>query len=130
MNSKLQMKLFKKYPKIFRQRKLSMKETCMCWGISCGNGWYTLIDSLCAAINNFEPSSQIEATGVKEKFGGLRFHIDRKSEWVSGAIQMAEIMSYRICETCGSTDDVKQTKGYIMSLCKEHRKQCTQSKKL
>lgn len=33
MNIELQEKLFEKYPKIFRQKDLSMNETCMCWGI-------------------------------------------------------------------------------------------------
>ena len=30
--------LLEKYPKIFLQYDLSMKETCMCWGFECGGG--------------------------------------------------------------------------------------------
>lgn len=29
-----------------------MQETCMCWGFSCGDGWFNLIDQLCGAITN------------------------------------------------------------------------------
>jgi hypothetical protein len=50
MDRELQQKLFDKYPKIFRQKDLSMQETAMCWGIACGNGWYDLIDALCEEI--------------------------------------------------------------------------------
>src|SRR3990172_2708662 len=76
MNIKLEAALYKKYPKIFRQRKLPMTETCMCWGISCGDGWYKIIDDLCADIQVFcdQNKCQIEATQVKEKFGTLRFY--------------------------------------------------------
>ena len=69
--------LLKKYPKIFRQKDLSMQQTCMCWGMECGSGWYPIIDKLCEMLQwdidkNGYP--QIEATQVKEKFGTLRFY--------------------------------------------------------
>jgi hypothetical protein len=50
MDKKLQNQLFKKYPKIFRQHKLSFRESCMGFGIETGNGWYELIDTLCGWI--------------------------------------------------------------------------------
>ena len=50
MNKENQDKLFEKYPKIFRQKDLSMDQTCMCWGIECGDGWYPILDALCAEI--------------------------------------------------------------------------------
>jgi len=50
MDQELQDKLYKKYPKIFKQKDLDMTETCMCWGICTGNGWYSLIDTLCSGI--------------------------------------------------------------------------------
>jgi hypothetical protein len=50
MKAELQKQLFDKYPKIFRQKDLPMTQTCMCWGIDTGDGWYTLIDDLCSII--------------------------------------------------------------------------------
>ena len=50
MKQELQDKLFKKYPKLYRQHTLSMQETCMCWGICTGDGWFTLIDELSAKL--------------------------------------------------------------------------------
>ena len=71
MKQELQDKLFKKYPKLYRQHTLSMQETCMCWGICCGDGWFKLIDELSAKLEPYD----IEAVQVKAKFGGLRFYI-------------------------------------------------------
>lgn len=62
MNKELQDKLFNKYPKIFRQKDLSMKETAMCWGISCGDGWYNILDILCGNLQSIvdKPHEDIE----------------------------------------------------------------------
>lgn len=47
MKEELQKKLYEQYPAIFRQKDLSPQETAMCWGISCGDGWYNILDTLC-----------------------------------------------------------------------------------
>ena len=52
MSPELDAKLCQKYPLIFSQRYLSMKETAMCWGFECGDGWYNIIDALCANIQH------------------------------------------------------------------------------
>jgi hypothetical protein len=39
-----------KYPKIFKNRYGSMRETCMFWGFSHDDGWYNIIDMLCSNI--------------------------------------------------------------------------------
>ena len=62
MKQELQEKIFQKYPKIFRQKDLTPQETAMCWGLSCGDGWYHIIDTLCASIQHVVnyPKEQIE----------------------------------------------------------------------
>lgn len=186
MKIKLQEKLFKKYPKIFGQKDLPMDQTCMCWGIDCGDGWYWLIDNLCDTIQKYvdsrnegvrirnkgkkesicikcgkskdeschtkygadldnplkhefvaqelEQEWQVEATQVKEKFGGLRFYINGADDEVYGMISFAEHLSYKICEDCGSTKNVSQTKGWIRNLCskcmKEYKKKYEKIKSL
>lgn len=62
MKEELQKKLFEKYPKIFGQKDLPMTQTAMCWGISCGDGWYDIIDTLCAHLQNIvdKPYEEIE----------------------------------------------------------------------
>ena len=45
MDTKLDAKLCKLAPHLFADRFKSMKETCMCWGFECGNGWYKLLET-------------------------------------------------------------------------------------
>ena len=109
-----------------------MKETCMCWGLECGDGWYNLIDTLCYMLQfntDHNRYPQVEATQVKEKFGGLCFYYqinagkepnrEHKCGYIAGLVSFAEFMSNKTCEECGSIDNVKQTKGWITTLCEE-----------
>lgn len=50
MKPELDKLLCEKYPKIFANRNKSMRETAMCWGFSHGDGWFNIIDALCANI--------------------------------------------------------------------------------
>lgn len=52
MNQQLDEALCAKYPKLFRDRYAPMTETCMCWGFDCGDGWYNIINQLCANIQH------------------------------------------------------------------------------
>ena len=140
MKKELEETLFKKYPKIFRQKDLSMQETCMCWGIACGDGWYELIDQLCGEIQNRvdnvnrnmnykiknSPKTIVptvvekltcEATQVKEKWGGLRFYVQGSDDYIDGLISMAESISYKICSSCGGKSSPKKERSWIYTLC-------------
>lgn len=117
----------------------------MCWGIETGNGWYEIINQLCALIQNHidwkqknhewavqwnqehpmdprpvpEPVAQVVAEQVKEKFGGLRFYYRGGDDVVDGMVRMAEAMSERICEECGSPG-TQNSQGWIRTLCTQH----------
>ena len=52
MREELDKALCQKYPKIFRDRHAPMNRTCMCWGFSHGDGWYNIIDAMCANIQH------------------------------------------------------------------------------
>ena len=127
MKAELENKLMEKYPAIFQQKDLPMTQTCMCWGIECGDGWYGIIDYLCKMIMMCEedkidtPEEKegmvCQATQVKEKYGGLRFYVCGANDEQWKYIEAVELMSYGVCENCGTTIDVHQTKGWISSLC-------------
>ena len=122
MNKNLDEKLCEKYPKIFKQRNMSMKATCMCWGFECDDRWYWLLDHLCSQLQwdiDHNKYPQLEAVQVKEKFGTLRFYVSGSNEEQQAIISFAELLSGSICERCGSTDEVTQTSGWIQSLCKK-----------
>lgn len=120
MEKELENKLYEKYPKLFRQKDLSMQETCLCWGLECGAGWYWLIDNLCNCIQGYidaNDKSQVEFVQIKEKFGMLRAYIDNADEYTYGMISLAASLSYKTCEMCGSTTDIMHTKGWIKTIC-------------
>jgi hypothetical protein len=118
MTPELQEKLHQKYPDIFIQKDLPCQQTCMCWGIGCGDGWYGILDWLCSELRG----TDVVAVQVKEKFGGLRFYVDGATKEDMTKIDCAEGLSNYICEKCGSPIDVKQTGAWIRTLCKECRK--------
>jgi hypothetical protein len=132
MNKKLDDYLCNKYPKIFVERKLSVRESCMGRGFECGNGWWPLIDSLCHRIqehidshNEYRkdepPIEQMVSLQVKEKMGGLRIYSKGGDEYCHGLISMTETLSYHFCEICGTAGrlNVGHTSGWIQSVCQE-----------
>jgi phosphoribosyl-dephospho-CoA transferase len=78
MKDEMEKQLYDKYPMLFRQKDLSAQETCMCWGISCGQGWYKIIDEACEKLTTLakEENVVIEFAQVKEKFAGLRLYLE------------------------------------------------------
>jgi hypothetical protein len=118
MKKELEMELVKKYPKLYSQYGGDMRQTCMAWGMSCGDGWYNIIDELSAKLEPFG----IVAAQVKEKFGGLRFYIEATPaehfEEVHKLIQEAEVKSFETCEECGKPGE-RRGGGWIKTLCDE-----------
>jgi hypothetical protein len=134
--------LFDTYPTLYWQRTLPMSQTCMCWGISVGNGWFSLIDLLSKAILPYvdklnkqneewfneqdeETKSMLggpEVFGVvqvKEKFGGLRYYTSQHTEEIGKLIDLFERLSYQTCEVCGNLGQARGG-GWIKTLCDEH----------
>ncbi len=98
MKAELENKLIEKYPDLFRDRHKSPKETLICFGCECGDGWFDILDNLCGYIVNVQRCrSYYLATKdgkdidfhcpdvvfdqIKEKYGTLRvyWHFDSSS---------------------------------------------------
>jgi hypothetical protein len=138
MREELDEALCAKYPKIFANRHGDMKETLMCWGFEHGDGWYQILDSLCANIQshidwqneNFakgypyyeKPVPQVVAQQVKEKFGTLRFYYNGGDDVIDGMVRIAESWSAVACEECGAPG-TQNSQGWIKTLCETHRKE-------
>jgi hypothetical protein len=127
MNRELDKKLVEKYPLIFRDRHGNIKETAMCWGFDCGDGWYNILDKLCADIQaycdyHYPNVHQVIAMQVKEKFGGLRFYIYGGDDYIDKLISNAEEESYRTCEITGKPGKLRDT-GWMKTLCDEKAKE-------
>lgn len=152
MTPELDQHIREKYPLIFAER-------CE---MSVGDGWYDIIDMLCANIQNRIDNTaqqrewaikwnedvndpdydwsdkasfiereerevpalieQVVATQIKEKFGTLRFYYQGGDEYIRGLEAMAESMTSRICEDCGSPGFARSTEKqrWVRVLCDKH----------
>lgn len=119
------------------------------YGIGVGDGWFDLLYVLCGNIHNgikydneciqrykeqpegftWKPHHTLleypRVDQIKEKFGGLRFYCSTPSEGcryeLKGMIQMAESMSFRICEVCGNKGETRDHawKRTLCDVCEE-----------
>ena len=128
--------LSEKYSDLFI--KHYYKDRLMPFWFECGDGWYNLVDCLLADIKNHvdnkkqsldykkergetvtdEEYEAIKVTivQIKEKYGGLRFYTYGSDDYVRGMIDMAESISYRVCEACGNPGTLL-SKGWWRTLC-------------
>ena len=134
MKDELQKTIYEKYPSLFANVGKSAMESCMAFGIECGDGWYDILSSLCFMIaqherniegNNKYRISQnekpveyypVKFDQIKEKFGGLRVYFSGGDDYVEGLVGMAECWSFKTCETCGERGEPTKG-GWIMTLC-------------
>lgn len=56
-------------------------------------------------------------TQIKEKYGMLCFYYYGGDKFIDGMVNLAESMSYSICEFCGTTQDVGHTEGWVYTIC-------------
>lgn len=123
MKKELDALLCERYPLIFAERNLSMKQTCMFWGIACGDGWFDLIDTLCERLQfwtDHNKAPQVVAVQVKEKWGELCFYPSHANEEQWGMIWMAEAMSARICDQCGKPGQTLVHGFWHLTRCADH----------
>ncbi|MGF6636517.1 hypothetical protein OKW39_003668 [Paraburkholderia sp. MM6662-R1] len=130
MRPELDAKLRANYPLIFTADTVAdpddpdlpaMPSAFASWGFECGDGWYDLIDALCAALQNATANGapQVVATQVKEKFGTLRFYASGHNSAQDGMIELAEMLSARLCELCGNRGRLYRDE-WIRTRCPEH----------
>lgn len=116
----------KKYPNLFREYPRS--------GFDARPGWTPLLHNLCAVIEDHikqlpeELREHVQCAQVKEKFGTLRFYMTQETPYITGAIAVAELLSYETCETCGLPGKVRSG-GWVLTLCDKHHKAREKKKK-
>lgn len=121
MDRNLEDALIQKYPALF-ELIVQRREEAPYWPLRCDNGWFTLIDTLCAALTwdiEHGGGPQIRVRQIKEKFGTLRFYVTPASDYQKGLISMAAAMSERICELCGAPGMLRLG-AQMQTLCASH----------
>lgn len=106
-----------KFPNLFKVYPRS--------GFALPFGWESLVNALCVLLEWHittlpeDIRGDVNCAQVKEKFGGLRFYMTQETPYISGAIAMAERLSFYTCEVCG--DPGKQRSGgWVRTLCNKH----------
>jgi len=123
MHQDLTQKLYDDFPELYRGRNRSPRESSMCYGFACDDGWFQIIYDMSAdmmAIAQVENVAVPEVTQAKEKFGQLRFYlVDSGNDKIQQRIRQAEELSLNTCEICGAPG--KRRHGpWVRTLCEEH----------
>jgi len=121
MKQGLQEQIYKKYDYMFRDKSLPTTQTCMCWGIDTGDGWYELIKNLCKDISRIldmypDLRQEFKVVQVKEKYGTLRFYASTTSDLIFDLIGWYEDKSATVCENCGNKGKLRGG-GWLRTLC-------------
>lgn len=79
---------------------------------------YKLVDF----VNKYSPKKKykkiyFKITQIKSKYGGLRFYYEGGNDIIHGMIQFAQSFSWRICETCGTTNNVGMSSDWLEVIC-------------
>lgn len=125
MRQELDDKLVNECPNLYRDRHADKSVTCMCWGFTCGDGWFDLIYEASKKIEAIlvampeEERKNFKASQVKEKFGTLRFYMTGHNDSIEEIIDQAHERSTVTCEDCGKEGKLRGNRRWIVTLCDE-----------
>lgn len=124
MRDILQSKLYSMFPKLFAGRMLPISQSCMPFGIECGDGWFQVILKMCKELSDHiatlttKEAEWLYFSSIKEKYGMLSVDMVAEDPEVSDIISNAEMKSQHTCEICGFATTAKlRPGGYIRTLC-------------
>jgi hypothetical protein len=124
MREEIEQRLIERWPTWFYTRG-DVRYTAMSRGFCNDDGWFEILWRL---FGDLEPLvAELEATGgvpfevlqVKEKFGGLRVHVNHTSDAIRRRIETAADESFRSCEICGQPVELRDG-SWIKTLCDQH----------
>lgn len=101
------------YPRVYigARRKYEMASF---QGISCGDGWESIVRWLSAGIERLieqEPEEEREfyrCIEVRERFGGLEFYMNDATPEMAKLVRVAVAESFCHCEFCGNPGNLRQ----------------------
>jgi len=124
MRKELEEKLTGRWPSWFGVND-DLRETRMGDGFAHGDGWLDIVWRLCEDLEPLVAEAE-SATGqpfqvlqVKEKFGGLRFYVNHRTDAILQRIEAAQLESVRTCEMCGRPGSLREG-DWIQVVCDEH----------
>ena len=73
MNRHYDRYLVRKYAPMFRDRYGDMRTTAMCWGFSCGDGWFNIINTLCGLLCSEWLFAKEQYDHLKDRVGKQKY---------------------------------------------------------
>jgi hypothetical protein len=135
MKAELEAQLVKDFPLCFGDYGKDMKESCMAWGLECGDGWESIIREACEKaepliakwIEEHKTETDYKEWAprfaqVKEKYGTLRLYFTTYPDGISEIEEEAERKSDNTCEQCGKHGKMRG-QGWYYTSCIEHVKE-------
>ena len=134
MRVELERKIYEIDPVFFRQKDLDMTQTCMCWGLECGSGWYEPIKELVQKVkmlnDQIAPLNMcIVALQIKSKWADFTCYwsveeldpdknieltedqtqmLNTVYSMMKDAVEGCEAKCSRTCEICGKSSFLKR----------------------
>jgi hypothetical protein len=124
MRKELEQKLVERWPTWFNTEG-DIRHTLMSRGFTHDDGWFDILWRLCGDLEplvaDLEKATgrQFEILQVKEKFGGLRIHVNDADDAIRRRLLDAELESFHTCEVCGQPGELRES-DWIKTLCDEH----------
>lgn len=100
MNKKLDTKLCKKYPALYKYRKTNSTVSSMLQGFLCADGKFALIDILSGLITKHDKNTFV--VQVREVQGGLLFECNKIDEYIFGVQVAGATLAFYVCDECGA----------------------------
>jgi len=125
MQKELEQRLVVRWPTWFKTEG-DIRDTAMPRGFEHGDGWFDILWRLCEDLEPLVTEMEraggpkFEVLQVKEKFGGLRFYVNRRrNNAIRRRIGIAANESFNICEVCGQPGTLRED-SWIKTVCDEH----------
>ena len=133
MNPELEKQIYEIDPVFFRQKGLDMTQTCMCWGIECGDGWFKPIKEFVTKVKILNEILKpvnfcIVASQIKSKWADFTCYwnidvlddkvqnnddsealVDAVYEMMTDAANSCEEKCSHTCEICGKYDSWEES---------------------
>lgn len=100
---------------------MKQEEPFELFGVECGEGWEKLYKPVVDYIEEYNKTHQddpIILEQIKEKWGELVIYVSHGPEELHKMIEEAEIKSTKVCENCGSEEEVGMVlNGWLWTCC-------------
>lgn len=115
------LRMLRQFPELFGPGPWSIRKISVGWGFTCGDGWFPILEDLCADLAKIVRQDQLTQFRVSQVMGmpdGLRVKVRGGTDRIAARIGEAERASAATCERCGrSPAEMRNIGGLRMTCC-------------